>query len=177
VQTDAPPRPERCNVLLLSFLSFFLIGFGVWVVSAGSRYREEYAQATQGWRVGSARVVDLTLVKDDKRNLACASDQVIAGLHCGYRSDSHEAGPLSADNPQILQPYNTVGNELLLGAGLWSSPDLKEPLPEARFTVICNYHIKGVMKSALIRFAPAASFAPLGRTVTVGTLTDCMIPR
>jgi len=177
VQPDAPPRPERCNVLILSFLSFFLIGFGVWVVSAGSRYREEYAQATQGWRVGGIRVVELTLVKDDKRNLACASDQGIAGLHCGYQGESHEAGPLSPDSPQILQPYNTVGNELLLGAGLWNAPDLKEPLPQARFTVICNYHIKGVMKSALIRFAPAASFTPLGRTVTVGTLTDCMLPR
>ncbi len=118
VPTDAPPRPERCNVLILSFLSFCLIGFGVWVVSAGSRYREEYARATEGWRVGSTRVVDLTLVKDDKRNLACASEQVIAGLHCGYGRELHEAGPLSPDNTQILQPYNTVGNELLLGAGL-----------------------------------------------------------
>ncbi|HJX52902.1 MAG TPA: hypothetical protein VJ801_09070 [Polyangia bacterium] len=177
VQTDAPPRPERCNVLILSFLSFFLIGFGVWVVSAGSRYREEYAQAMEGWRVGSTRVVELTLVREDKRNLECASDQVIAGLRCGNGGESHEAGRLPADNPQILQPYNTVGNELLLGAGLWSSPDLKEPLPQARFTVVCTYHIEGVMRSALTRFDPAGSFAPLGKTATVGTLTDCMLPR
>jgi hypothetical protein len=84
---------------------------------------------------------------------------------------------LSPDSPQILRPYNTVGNDLLLGAGLWNSSDLKEPLPETRFTVACNYHIEGVMKSAMIRFAPEASFGPVGRTVTVGTLTDCMIPR
>jgi hypothetical protein len=177
VQSDASSRFGRCNVLLLSFLSLFLIGFGVWVVSAGGRYREEYAQATQGWRVGSIRSVDLTVVKDDRHNLACASDQVIEGLHCGFRSDLREAGPASSDNSQILQPLNTVGNELLLGAGLWNSSDFKNALPQARFTVICNYTIKGVMKSALIRFDPAASFNPVGKTVTVGTLTDCMIPR
>jgi hypothetical protein len=102
---------------------------------------------------------------------------VIAGLRCGYGGESHEAGPLSADNPQILQPYNTVENDLLLGAGLWTSPDLKEPLPQARFTVICTYHIKGVMKSALTRFDPAGSFSPIGKTATVGTLTDCILPR
>jgi hypothetical protein len=155
----------------------FVIGFAVWLVSAGRRYREQYAQAMEGWRVGSTRAVDLTLVKEDKRNLACASDQAIEGLHCGYRRDLREAGPLSPDNPQILQPYNTVGNELLLGAGLWTSPDLKEPLPHGRFTVSCNYRIKGVMKSASIRFAPTGAFGPAGKTVTVGTLTECLLPR
>jgi hypothetical protein len=170
-------RPERWNVLILSFLSFWLIVFAVWVVSAGSRYRQEYAQAMEGWRVGSTRVVELTLVKEDKRNLACASDQEIAGLRCSHRRDLQVSSPSLPDNRQVLQPYNTVGNELLLGAGLWSSPDLKEPLPQSRFTVICNYHIKGVMKSASIRFDPTAAFAPVGKTVTVGTLTECTLPR
>jgi len=177
VQADVPARPAHCNVLILSFLSLFLIGFGVWVFSAGKRYREEYAQSMEGWRVGSTRTVEITLVKEDRRNLSCASDQVIGGLQCGYRGESHGAGPLSPDSPQILQPYNTVGNELFLGAGLWNSPDLKEPLPQGRFTVVCNYHITGVIKSASIRFDLAAPFGPIGRTVTVGTLTDCMLPR
>jgi hypothetical protein len=170
-------HPGRCNVLLLSFLSFFVIGFGVWLVSAGSRYRQEYADATQGWRVGTTRGVELTLVRQDKENLACSSNQSLAGLHCGYGSDLHEVGPLAPDDPQILQPYNTVGDELLLGAGLWSSPDLKQPLPQERFTVVCNYNIKGVLRSASIRFNPRDRFVPLGKTATFGTLTDCMLPR
>ena len=176
-QPDAPLRPGRCNILLLSFLSFALIGFGVWVVSAGKRYREEYGQGqgTEGWRVGNTPVVALTLVREDKRNLACASDQLIAGLHCAYRRDLQQAGPGSADNPQILQPYNTVGNELLLGAGLWTASELKKPLPATRFTVACSYHIEGIAKSASIRFDPAAPFVPAGKAVTVGTLTDCTL--
>jgi hypothetical protein len=175
--TDAPPYSERCNPLLLSFVSLFLIGFGVWVVSAGERYREEYAQATEGWRVGSTRVVELTLVKEDRNNLGCASDQVISGLRCGHGRDKSETTAVAAGNPQILQPYNTVNNELLLGAGLWTSRDLKGPLPQARFTVICNYHVKGVVKSVSIRFNPADAFAGVGKTVTAGSLTECMIPR
>jgi hypothetical protein len=163
--------------LILSFLSFVLIVFGVWVVSAGRHYREEYAQAMEGWRVGGTRMVEITLAKDDKRNLSCAADQVIAGLACGYRGEAHEAGPLGPDSAQILRPYNTVGNELFLGAGLWNSSDLRGPLPTTRFTVVCNYHIEGVMKSAMIRFDPAAAFGPVGRTITVGTLTDCLLPR
>ena len=176
---DGPLRPSRCNGLLLSFLSFWLIVFGVWVVSAGKRYREEYAQGqgTEGWGVGSTQRVELTLVREDRRNLACASDQVIAGLHCAYRRDAREAGPSAPDSAQILQPYNTVGNELLLGAGLWTDPVMKRPLPAARFTVVCNYRIDGVAKSASIRFDAAAPFSPVGKRVTVGTLSDCALPQ
>jgi len=174
LQPDAASQLFRCNALLLSFLTFWLIVFGVWVVSAGSRYREEYAQVTEGWHVGSTRMVELTVVKEDKQRLACAFDHPIAGLRCGYQRDRREVAPPS---PRVLQPYNTVANELLLGAGLWDSPDLKEPLPSQRFTVVCNYHVLGVAKSVGIRFDPTAAFSPLGRTVAAGTLTDCVIPR
>jgi hypothetical protein len=185
VATDSPPNEApaasdaavfgRCNALLLSFASFCLIAFVLWVVSGGKRYREEYAQATEAWRVGSTRVVELTLVKDDLRHLACASEQVIAGLRCGHGRDKREVSTPS--EPKNLRPYNTVANELLLGSGLWNSPDLKGPLPDRRFSVICNYNIKGVVKSVAIRFNPSASFAPVGKTVTAGTLTECMLPR
>jgi hypothetical protein len=176
-QPDAPPCAERCNALILSLLSLCLIGFGVWLVYAGRRYRQEYAQVTEGWHVGGTRMVELTLVGDDKRDLACASDQVVAGLSCGYRGDLREAGPLSPGDPTILQPYNTITNELFLAAGLWNSADLKDPLPQGRFTVVCNYHVMGVIKSGSTRFGPEGSFSPIRKTVTVGTLTDCVVPR
>ena len=176
-RADEPHGPERYNELLLSFLVFVLIGFSVWLVSGGKRYREEYAQATQGWRVGTTRVVELTLARDDKTNLGCASEHTIAGLRCGHGRDGQPVGALSADKPEMLQPYNTVEGELLLGAGLWTAPDLKQPLPPARFSVVCNYTIKGVMRSARIRFDAAASFNTMGKTATAGTLTDCVLPR
>lgn len=176
-QPDAPPRRERCNDLLFSFVTLFVIAFGVWVVLGGKRYREEYAQATQGWRVGTTRAVEITLVREDKTNLACASDHSIAGLRCGYGRDQKPVSSLSADKAEMLQPYATLSGDLLLGAGLWTSTDMRQNLPEARFSVVCNYSIKGVIRSGSIRFAPTARFNPIGKTVTVGSLKDCLIPR
>jgi hypothetical protein len=174
VPREAPGSALRLNALIFSFLTLWLIVAVVWLVSAGSRYREEYSQSQEGWRIGSTRSVELTLVPQDKTNLGCASDQVVQGLRCGFRRCGAEAVPPS---PEVLQPLNTVGNELLLGAGLWAGRDMKGSLPPHRFTVVCNYNIKGVMKSVAIRFDPAAAFSPVGRTVTLGTLTDCVIPR
>ena len=176
-QPDAPLRPGRCNVLLLSFLSLVLIAFGLWVVSAGKRYREEYSQDMEGWRIGSSREVEITLVKEDDRNLACASDQVIGGLRCGYRLDQQAAGAVSPADPRMLQPYNTVESQLLLGAGLWTSSNLKQPLPAGRFTVSCSYSIKGMVRAAAIRFAPTAPFDRIGKTLPVGALSDCTLRR
>jgi hypothetical protein len=172
------PRPGRLNVFVFSLASFCLIVFGVWVFSAGKRYREEYAQTTPGWQVGSTRTVEVTLVRDDRHNLGCASDAVVAGLHCGNRRDLSPAVPSTAESPLVLQPYNTVGGELFLGAGLWTSPELQQgSLPAARFSVVCNYHAQGIIASALIRFDERAPFSPVGRTVSAGTLTDCVLPR
>jgi hypothetical protein len=158
---------------MLSFVLFCAVCFVVWVFAAGEHYREQYAQATEGWRVGTTRGVEVTLVKQDKHGLACDSDREFWGLRCGGQQDAGETGP----GPKTLQPFNTVGNQLFLAAGLWSSPDLQKSLPEGRFTVVCNYHIKGVVKSARIRFSTVAPFVPLATTVTAGTLTDCMVPR
>lgn len=169
------PSPPRLNALVLSLLSLCLIVFGVWVVSAGKRYRQEYTDSTEGWRIGTTRQVEVTLVRTDKQNLACASDAVVAGLHCAFQRNFAAAAG-SADDPRVLQPYNTTGEELLLGAGLWTSPDLKGPLPPARFTVVCNYHIEGVTRSAAIRFGAGAAFSPVAKVVTVGSLTDCVLP-
>lgn len=167
---------ERSNVMLQSFLWLVAIAFGVWVVTAGTRYREEYSQSVEGFRLGGTRMVELTLVANDKYGLACASDQVVGGLHCGYRADSSAAGPVSPDDATLLQPYYTTGGELVLGAGLWLSPALKEPLPGGRFTVACNLLVAGVTRSAAIRFAPNAAFGGTGKLVPAGTLTECVLP-
>lgn len=163
----------------VSFVSLALIGFGVWLLFAGSRYRETYAQATETWRLGSTRLVEIFLQPQDINNLGCASFQTVEGLSCGYRPDRRPFGTPSPSDPKLLQPYNTVGNELFLGAGLWSSLKVKSPaeLPHHSFTAVCNYHIEGVGRSVSIRFRANDSFNPVGKTVTAGTLTDCMIPR
>ena len=173
---DGPLRPSRCNALLLSFLSFCL--FGVWVVSAGKRYREEYAQGqgTEGWSVGSTQAVQLTLVREDKTNLACASDQVIAGLHSPIVATGTRPALPAPETPDPSAVQHR-GERAPAGRRPLDRRRLKKPLPAARFTVVCNYHIEGVAKSAAIRFDPAAPFVPAGRSLTAGTLSDCTLPR
>lgn len=166
---------ERSNVMVKSFLWLVAIVFGVWVFTAGKSYREAYQQSVEGFRLGGTRMVELTLVASDKQGLACASDKVVEGLHCGYRANSSEAGPVTTDDPTMLQPYYTVGGELLLGAGLWASPGVKE-LPGGRFSIVCNFKVVGVSRSVAIRFAPGAAFGAAGKLVPVGTLSECVFP-
>jgi hypothetical protein len=163
-------------VLVTSFVWLFAIGFGVWLVTAGKHYREQYTQYVDGFRLGATRLVELTLVASDQQGLGCAADTVVEGLHCGHHADSREAGPISSTDPQLLQPYYTTSKELLLGSGLWLSPVMKAPLPGGRFTVVCNYHVVGVTKAASIRFAATSAFGSIGGLVPMGTLSDCVFP-
>jgi uncharacterized membrane protein len=177
---QVPPTVRRrvpCNLLLASIVSLFLIGLTVALLTGGRRYREEFAQDKVPWRVGSTRTVELTLLSDDSHDLACASDLAVAGLRCAYSAGRQNTVPPSPDDRKLLQPYNTTANELLLGAGLWVSPALKQPLPTQRFTVTCTYHVLGILTSVSIRFKAADAFALLDRPIAVGTLTDCKSPR
>ena len=167
---------ERSRMMLQSFLWLAAIAFGVWVATAGKRYREEYRQSVEGFRLGGTRLVELTLVASDQQALACAADVAVDALRCGHRADGSAAGPTAPDDATVLQPYYTVGGELLLGAGLWRSPALQGPLPTSRFTAACNFHCQGVTRAATIRFAPGAAFAGTGKLVPVGTLSDCVLP-
>lgn len=164
------------HVLTLSALSLFSIGFGVWLIFAWTRYGEEYAQANEVWHVGGTRMVELTLVREDVDNLACASDLSRDGLYCAYRANLTGFAPGPPDERQILRPYATIKNELLLGAGLWSSPDLRGNLPAWRFTVVCNYHIVGVLKSVSLRWTPTGDFSPATQSIAAGRLSDCVLP-
>src|SRR5262245_4395134 len=92
-----PAGLDRVNVILFSFVSFVMILLTVWVISGSKKYRREYADATQGWRVGTSRVVELTVVQQDRTNLGCASDKPIGSLRCGYGADRKPAGSLSGD--------------------------------------------------------------------------------
>jgi hypothetical protein len=77
----------------------------------------------------------------------------------------------------VLQPFNTVKNELFLAAGLWQAPILHEPLPAERFTVVCNYRVLGVLRAVSLRWSLTGNFGPVDQSVAVGTLSDCTIPQ
>lgn|GEM_PF-1298816 len=170
---DSPPR----NLLVYTFFGLLCIGFGVWLVFAWAGYKDKYAQQTEGWQVGKTRMLEITLIREDKQNLACRSDRELSGVHCAYRANGELWGPGPEVDAHTLQPFNTIRNELFLAAGLWQSPALKDPLPSERFSVVCKYQIIGVVRAVSLRWSLTGSFNPVDQSVAVGTLSECAIPQ
>ncbi len=158
-----------------TLLVLLLIGFFTWLGFAVTGYAARHSQLTEEWAFGSTRLVEVTVVAPDRQSLACASDVTFGELHCGYRANHAAWG--TADEANTLQPLNSVKNELFLGAGLWSDPTLPVPTNGQRFSVSCNYHVEGVLRSASLRWAPNGPFVPLTQTVTVGRFSHCVIPK
>lgn len=172
-----PREPLPRRVLLYTVFALLCFGVALWLVFAWAGYKEKYSQANDGWRLGSTKMLEITLIREDKRNLACASDRSFGEIRCAHARDGRFLGTNPADSPNILQPFNTVKNELFLAAGLWQSPVLKEPLPTERFTVVCNYHVVGVLKAVALRWSPTGTFGPVDQSVPAGRLSDCVIPQ
>jgi hypothetical protein len=171
-------EPVPANVVLYTVFVLLCTGVALWLVFAWAGYKEKYSQLNEGWRLGSTRMIEITLIKEDKRNLACASDRMFGQVRCGYHRDGKPFAAAQADaDANVLQPFNTVKNELFLAAGLWQSPVLKEPLPEERFTVVCNYNIIGVLKAVATRWSPTGTFGQADQSIAVGTVSDCTIPQ
>lgn len=162
-------------MLLRGTCSLICIGFALWLALHWSGYAETHVREAGGWRAGGVSMVEITLVEADREKLACASDAVAAGLRCAYQANgAPRVEPLAHD--QRLSPYGTVRKQLLLGAGLWSQPALRGPLPAQRFTVVCNFHMDGVFRSASVRWDVGLPFEPLQESVAVGRLSECVIP-
>ncbi len=173
----SPPVAHReLSALTTPLLALFAIVFFAWLLFAIAGYRERYAQAPDYFARGTTRTVELTLVAADETNLACASDLNVDGLSCEFRKNHQPFGAGKPDEALRLRPYNTVDNVLILGAGLWSSPRLKRPLPQRRFTVVCEFKMLQAVRTAQIRFSPKGNFSNLKHSVPTGTLSNCEIP-
>jgi hypothetical protein len=170
-----PPPPR--NVLLYTVFGFLCIGVCLWLVFSWTGYRGRYSQQTEGWHLGGTKMIEVTLIREDKKNLACASDHSFEGIHCAFHANHQPWGPGPEKDRNTMQPFNTVRNELFLASGLWFASSLEGQLPTTRFTVVCNYHVKGVLKNVSLRWSPTGAFNPVDQSVAVGTLTDCVIPQ
>ena len=168
---------DEFNVLCYTLLSLFVVTFVVWLIFAWTGYGKRYAPHADGWYPGATRSIEVTLVREDIRNLECASDVVIEGVHCAYRADQRLWDAAETPDGLRLRPYNTTDNVLFLGAGLWSSPGLAGTLPKDRFTVMCNYRMLGAVKSASLRWSPTGSFDAAKAAMPAGVVSDCVIPK
>ncbi len=163
------------DVLVRVTLALVAIGVGVWLVLAFRGHRGEGVGMQTAWHRGAGNLVEITLVREDEARLACASGVTPAGLACVFDGDRRRRAPTPAD-AERLRPYATVGGDLLLGAGLWSSSSLPRALPAERFTVVCDFEIIELVRSVALRWAADGSFDPATKSLPAGRLRGCVIP-
>jgi hypothetical protein len=153
------------------------IGVALWLILAWSGYKEKYSQQTEGWHLGATKMLEITLIREDKKNLACASDKSFSGVHCGYQRQRPAVGHDAGDGSARAAALQHGEERAVPGRGSVASPILQEPLPAERFTVVCNYHVLGVLRAVSLRWSLTGNFGPVDQSVAVGTLSDCTIPQ
>jgi hypothetical protein len=110
--------------------------------------------------------VAITLVTSDARALACSHAEEVNGRHCEYASHTDRWSKPSPsgktnDPKDILAPYKTTDDILLLVPGLFSEQALRERLaidpPNAsehiRFVANCKLHVEGKLNEVDVRWA------------------------
>jgi hypothetical protein len=186
----AGSSPSELEPLIRLTLALVVIGLAVWLLLAGTAYRRQYSGTGVAWHRGANNFIEITLVREDDANLACAADATVQGLHCSFRrdrrtrqssgaacsEDSTSAGHDDRCDAHLLRPYNTVNGELFLGAGLWDSLAQHGRLPAGRFTVNCDFEIVGALRPAALRWTRNGSFDGNDRSLAAGVLRNCAIP-
>lgn len=136
----------------------------------------------------AGKVIDaaITLVSADAYKLSCASDEQMGQAHCGFKADTT---PWKGDGPnkpeEVIAPYMTADNVLVLIPGLFTQPLLKkrledeppgkysaEELENRRFTVTCKLKPEKQFSKLKVRWAQGQSWGDRD-SAWAGTVTDC----
>jgi hypothetical protein len=171
-------------IALLVIVGLFVLGAGlcVAVVGLGAGFailgRESPTEQTKPkWTVGQVVDIEVTLVRSDRQDLACAAPDDIGGKHCAFEAANKpwsKGGDVN-DDKKLLKPYTTVEHVQFTAAGLWSDPALAaDKLPATRFSVKCKYKVEGTLKSVEVRWEQTGQWYPNGGWYA-GTVSDCKI--
>jgi hypothetical protein len=169
------PRPPPSAGLGKSVSLFVVVvgGLSLLMLLLGSERGGGPAQAPK-WNEGQTVDVDITLVKTDRSDLACASGTEVKGLHCGYETTQKRWSKGDPnDDKKTLRPYSTVTSVNMLAAGVWSEPVLApDKLPDSRFSIKCKFTIAGKMPRADVRWHEGEGWNNVTEWYT-GTVSDC----
>jgi hypothetical protein len=170
------PVPARKGGSLgKSMILFVVIVAGLAAAFALLGQESSTGPAAPKWKVGDSPDLELTLVADDKKNLACATPDELGGARCAFE-DKAKPRPAadSADDKKLLKPYTTVDHVQILAAGVWSDPALAGTLPTTRFSVKCKYKVEGKMKAASIRWASDGPWYD-SKDLYTGSISGCKL--
>ena len=131
--------------------------------------------------------IAITLISTDAKALACWSSEDPSGRHCSFQSPTEQwAKPSTTSRPaaeDTLAPYKTTDDELLLIAGLFQQPTLRERLnidpptfgvEHIRFVANCKLHIEGKLKEINVRWATNGQWQQQ-KDVPFGGVTSCWL--
>jgi hypothetical protein len=172
------PAPAKGGSLSKSMLLFFVLVGGVMLVVAvvtnGNSGQD--APPKPKWKTGETVDVEITLVKNDKQDLACSSTDEIAGKHCAFEANNKPwSKGDNTDDKKVLRPYTTTEHIQFTAAGLWSDPALApDKLPAMRFSVKCKYKVEGTVKSLGVRWEQTGQWFPNSEWFA-GGVSDCKI--
>lgn len=132
--------------------------------------------STPKWAVGQTVDVEITLVKNDRQDLSCASGDEIGGKHCAFEAQNKPwSKGDNGDDKKLLKPYTTTDRVQFTAAGLWSDPALAaDKLPPSRFSVKCKYKVEGMLKNVAVRWEPTGQWYP-GNEWYAGSVSDCKV--
>ena len=146
------------------YVTWGVAGLFAFAVYSELAYRRP-ASAPRSFTEGQDVDVAITLVTSDARSLSCSRAEEINGRHCEFASHTERWNKPSSsgkDSPKdILAPYKTTDDILLLIPGLFSEQALRERLaidpPNAaehiRFVANCKLHVEGKVKEIDVRWA------------------------
>jgi hypothetical protein len=143
------------------------------------------------WRIGETADVRITLITADFNLLACASDQLINGKHCAYKTETETwptdpAAPVDDNKARLIAPYRTYpDNKLILVAGLWADPTMalrlhREPSAGvradklARFVANCKVRFTARIEAPKLRWQPGQPWQNDGPAL-VGEPVECRL--
>jgi hypothetical protein len=122
-------------------------------------------------KVGQDIDVSITLVSTDAKALSCWSAAEMNGRHCEYESPTQRWSKASSSGrppgQDILAPYKTTDDLLLLVPGLFLEPALAKRLTidppdfgreHIRFVANCKMHLEGEMENFGVRWAQQGQF-------------------
>ena len=128
------------------------------------------------WTAGQTVDVEITLVKNDRTELACAAADEIGGKHCAFETTSKpwSKGDLN-DDKKLLKPYTTTDRMQFTAAGVWSDPALAaDKIPSSRFNLKCKYKVDGLLKSMSVRWEATGQWFPNNEWYA-GSVSDCKV--
>ena len=137
---------------------------------------ENHGPPKPKWTTGQTVDVEITLVKNDKADLSCASGEEIGGKHCAFEAINKpwSKGP-AADDAQTFKPYTTTDRVQFVAAGVWSQAALAgDKMPKSRFSVKCKYKVEGMLKNLSVRWDPTSQWHP-NTEWFAGSVSDCKL--